>query len=179
MRLSEIADRLGNLEGWEADEIHIRLRNPLFKGMLQGESGRSRNSPADYPARELIRARLLMAMFDCGLSTAELSEVNSELNTRFGVTGPSGETVARTGLDLIADGALSGQSWVIILRFTREFGQRRLHAAIYEDKNDAKLGKLTVAGLVSTGRSVTEFGGTHLMTSVVPASDLIRPLLES
>ena len=120
-----------------------------------------------------------MAMFDCGLSTAELSEVNSELNTRFGITDPSGETVARTGLDLIADGTLSGQSWFIILRFTREFGQRRLHAGIHEDKVDAKLGKLTVAGLASTGRWATEFGGTHLMTSVVPASDLIRPLLES
>ncbi|MGD9919129.1 MAG: hypothetical protein AB7U46_14020 [Paenirhodobacter sp.] len=179
MRLSEIADRLGNLEGREADEIHIRLRNPLFKGLLQGEAGHTRNSPADYPARELIRARLLMAMFDCGLSTAELSEVNSELNTRFGITDPSGETVARTGLDLIADGTLSGQSWVIILRFTREAGQRRLHAAIYEDKVDAKLGNLSVGQLVSTGRSATEFGGTHLMTSVVPASDLIRPLLES
>lgn len=179
MRLSEIADRLGNLEGREADEIHIRLRNPLFKGLLQGEAGHSRNSPADYPARELIRARLLMAMFDCGLSTAELSEVNSELNTRFGITDPSGETVARTGLDLIADGTLSGQSWVIILRFTREAGQRRLHAAIYEDKVDAKLGNLSVGQLVATGRWATEFGGTCLMTSVVPASDLIRPLLES
>ena len=76
MRLSEIADRLAALEGLDADEIHIRLRNPLFKGLLQGESGRSRNSPADYPALELIRAHLLMAMFDCGLSTAELAAVN-------------------------------------------------------------------------------------------------------
>ena len=179
MRLSEIADRLGSLEGQEADEIHIRLRNPLFKGMLQGESGRSRNSPADYPARELIRARLLMAMFDCGLSTTELSEVNSELNSERGFTGPSGETIARTGLDLISDGTAAGQSWVIFLRFTRMKGQRWLHAAIYEDKDDAKFGKLDVTQLVSKGRSATEFGGTHLMTSVVPASDLIRPLLES
>lgn len=179
MRLSEIADRLGNLEGREADEIHIRLRNPLFKGLLQGEAGHSRNSPADYPARELIRARLLMAMFDCGLSTAELSEVNSELNGERGQIEPSGKIYGKTGLDLIADGTLAGESWIILLRFTREFGQRRLHAAIYEDKHDAKLGKLSVAEVVSTGRSATEFGGTHLMTSVVPASDLIRPLLES
>ncbi|MFZ1725102.1 MAG: hypothetical protein WBO29_17260 [Albidovulum sp.] len=105
--------------------------------------------------------------------------MNSELNGEWGFTGPSGETIAKRKLDLLADGTAAGQNWVIVLRFTREFGQRWLHAAIYEDKHDAKLGNLSVSELVSTGRSATEFGGTHLMTSVVPASDLIRPLLES
>ena len=75
MRLSEIADRLAALEGRDEDEIHIRLRNPLFKGLLRGESGRSRNSPADYPPLELIRAGILLAMSDCGLTTAEMSMV--------------------------------------------------------------------------------------------------------
>lgn len=179
MRLSEIADRLGALEGREADEIHIRLRNPLFKGLLQGEAGRSRNSPADYPKRELIRARLLMVMFDCGLSTAELSEVNSEMNAKWGSTDPSGKTIATAKLDLVADGTLTGESWVILLRFTRQFGKRRLNVKIYNDEDHAKLGKLSVSEIVSMGRGATDFGGTHLMTSVVPASELIRPLLES
>jgi hypothetical protein len=170
MRLSEIADRLAALEGRDADEIHIRLRNPLFKGLLQGESGRSRNSPADYPALELIRARLLMAMFDCGLSTAELALVSDMLNTPY---------EWGTALQMMADGTAAGESWIILIRFVRGMqGERIVSPSFFKDGSDP-LGECSVRELVSAGRWSTQFSGTHMMTSVVPASDLIRPLLES
>ncbi|MBN2629728.1 MAG: hypothetical protein JXR75_04205 [Rhodobacteraceae bacterium] len=170
MRLSEIADRLAALEGRDADEIHIRLRNPLFKGLLQGESGRSRNSPADYPALELIRARLLMAMFDCGLSTAELALVSDMLNSRY---------ERGTALQMMAEGTAAGESWIILIRFVRGMqGERIVSPSFIKDGSDP-LGECSVRELVSDGRWSTQFSGTHMMTSVVPASDLIRPLLES
>lgn len=179
MRLSEIADRLAALEGRDADEIHIRLRNPLFKGLLRGESGRSRNSPADYPAMELIRARLLMAMFDCGLSTAELALVGDMLNRRIGKSDASGALVETNPLEMMADGTAAGESWIILIRFVRGMqGERIVSPSFFKDGSDP-LGECTVRELVSDGRWSTQFSGTHMMTSVVPASELIRPLLES
>ena len=170
MRLSEIADRLAALEGRDADEIHIRLRNPMFKGLLRGESGRSRNSPADYPALELIRARLLMVMFDCGLSTAELALVSDMLNTRY---------ERGTALEMMAEGTAAGESWIILIRFVRGMqGERIVSPLFFKDGSDS-LGECSVRELVSDGRWSTQFSGTHMMTSVVPASELIRPLLES
>lgn len=170
MRLSEIADRLAALEGRDADEIHIRLRNPLFKGLLRGESGRSRNSPADYPALELIRARLLMVMFDCGLSTAELALVSDMLNTRY---------ERGTALEMMADGTTAGESWIVLIRFVRGMqGERIVSPSFFKEGSDP-LGECSVRELVSDGRWSTQFSGTHMMTSVVPASELIRPLLES
>ncbi|UFS66271.1 hypothetical protein LO749_17245 [Paracoccus denitrificans] len=173
MRLSEIADRLADLEGRDADEIHIRLRNPLFKGLLQGESGRSRNSPADYPVLELIRARLLMAMFDCGLSTAELALVNEMLNESHGVS--------TTTLEAMIEGAAAGEPWIILVRFNMlQGGKRKVTPKFFKDSiSRQQMGFSTVEEIVKGGKFSSIFGGTHLMTSVVPASELIRPLLES
>ncbi|MDO5630530.1 MAG: hypothetical protein Q4G22_01700 [Paracoccus sp. (in: a-proteobacteria)] len=168
MRLSEIADRLAELEGRDADEIHIRLRNPLFKGLLTGEPGRTRNSPADYPFRELIRARLLLAMFDCGLSTAELALVSDMLNDRYGVTGPGGAAVETNPLNMMTDGTAAGESWFVTIRFVRGMNGERIVTPLF-----FKDGSASVRDVVSHGGAKA----THLMTSIVPASDLIRPLL--
>ncbi len=101
MRLSEIADKLATLEGRDEDEIHIRLRNPMFKGLLRGESGRSHNSPVDYPAFELIRAGILLAMSDCGLTTAEMSMVV--------------EFFGYNGLEEMVAMALEGETFYLLL----------------------------------------------------------------
>jgi hypothetical protein len=181
MRLSEIAYRLAALEGRDADEIHIRLRNPLFKGLLQGEGGRSRNSPSDYPESELIRARLLMAMFECGLSTIELAMVNGMLNSHYGKTDAKGDLIEVTPLQMMIDGTIAGESWIISIRFMRGKmnGERIVEPSFFKDDKADSMGECTVRELISVGRGTQQFTGTHMMTSVVPASDLIRPLLES
>ena len=94
MRLSAIADRLAALEGRDADEIHIKLRNPLLKSLLSGEAGRGRNSPSDFAPEELVRARLLLALADCGLSTADLEQVNVELRKPPSSSGSHPESAA-------------------------------------------------------------------------------------
>lgn len=183
MRLSEIADRLADLEGREADEIHIRLRNPLFKGLLQGQAGRSRTSPADYSAEELVRARLLLAMFDCGLSTAELSTANDALNNIPGKTFTNHPESAKVlggvqypnGLKTIIRGTAApfNENWFLRIRFTRtEKGDRDVTAMVLWDGWDASENRGSKTVDLSRGQ-------LHLGTLLIPASDLIRPFLES
>jgi len=180
MRLSEIADALAALEGREADEIHIRLRNPLFKSLLAGTEGRTRNSPADYSQEELARARLLLALFECGLSTGDLAKVNDKLNAP-PLAGPDhpdsaslagGGTHYPSGLRSIIRGARAGENWLIRVRFARtNDGARSVNPSIVWE------------GWATEGRdgwAVDMLNGeTHLGTLLIPASDLIRPLLES
>ena len=83
MKLSEIAETLAAPNWPEAEQLHIQMRNPLFKALLQGSPGRTKNSPADYPPEEMIRARLLVSAALCGMTTPELASLNQALIDAF------------------------------------------------------------------------------------------------
>lgn len=179
MRLSAIADRLAALDGREADEIHIKLRNPLLKNLLTSEAGRLRNSPAEYAPEEVFRARLLLVMADLHLTTAELEKVNVALNQppTQGIGHPASAKAAGgysypSGLLSIIRGARAGEEWHVRFRVTRTSdGQRRVAPLVFwANGQPAETG---VAGLLDLLD-----GETHLGTIVIPASDLIRPLLD-
>ena len=179
MRLSAIADRLAALEGREADEIHIKLRNPLLKNLLTSEAGRSRNSPAEYAPEEVLRARLLLAMADLHLTTAELEKVNVALNQppALGIGHPASAKVAGgysypSGLLSIIRGARAGEEWLVRFRVTRTSeGQRRVAPLVcWAEGQPADTGIGAVLDLLD--------GETHIGTITIPASDLIRPLLD-
>ena len=172
MRLSDIAEKLSALEGREADEIHIRLRNPLMKALLSGSDGRTRNSPSEYGERELFRARILLALFDCRLSTAELAQVNHKLNSAV-ENIPIERSYYPMALDSIIRGAKEGQRWLLRVRFTRTAdGQQRISPWVHPE---------SVADVQGRAPAALDlyYDETHIGTLSIPASDLLLPLLES
>ncbi len=179
MRLSEIALHLAEIDGRDADELHIRLRNPLFKALLEGTPGRSKNSPADYSHDELIRARLLVAAADWGLTTAQLGKMNDALN-RLPAPGAHHAPEAKTeagyiypdGLHCIIRGARAGSDWVISLRLTRRGGVVNLRAIVSLREN---LGADEEAAHMM---DLME-GRTYQGTLILPAADLVKPLLDA
>lgn len=173
MRLSDIAEKLSALEGREADEIHIRLRNPLMKALLSGSDGRTRNSPTEYGERELFRARILLALFDCRLSTAELKEVNHKLNSAV-ENIPIDRDYYPMALDSIIRGAKEGQRWLLRVRFTRTAdGQQRIAPWVHPESVPDVHHRRASAALDSY------YDETHIGTLSIPVSDLLLPLLES
>lgn len=173
MRLSTIAERISHLDGVDPDEIHARLRNPLMKALLKSEPGRTKNSPAEFGAKEVLRARLLLACADCGLSTSELEIVNRALNEP-PIHTPSHPPSARgrgygPGLDCIARGAAEGEDWTLRIRFARREGKRRATANVMWAGWQAD--DRTASRAVDLRYSESEIG-----VLTVPASDLIAPL---
>lgn len=180
MKLSEIAARLAEVDNRKGDDLHVRLRNPLFKSLLQGEPGRAKNSPADYPRDEMIRARLLVAASDCGMTTEELAKMNEALNKppAPGVHhAPESKMEGGgyhnlSGLHSIIRGARAGTDWAVSLRFTLSGGTRDVHPIVSLRAN--------VSEDEEAGRAMDMLEGrTHVGTLTLPASDLVKPLLDA
>lgn len=179
MRLSEIADHLTELEGREPDELHIKMRNPLFKALLEGRPGRSRNSPLDYAPQELIRARLLVAMQDVGLSTADLARANMVLNQPDSGIFPRPASMGEPGglvpsaLRSMIRGVRAGEPWHIRVTFVREAdGSRNVRVRVdCGDMGIREEEKRAIAAvkLLNVPQTVGYL--------FIPAADLVAPLL--
>lgn len=178
MRLSDITARLAELDNRDAEALHARFHNPRLRGLLEGTPGRGRTSPADYPFAELIRARLLVAASDCGMSTEELARMNEALN-KPPAPGARHAPEAKTegggyhypsGLHSIIRGASAGSDWVVSLRFTLCNGARDVHPIVTLREN--------LADDEEAGRAMDLLERrTHAGTLTLPASDLVKPLL--
>ena len=178
MRLSDIAEILAEVDHTDVAPLHIRLRNPLFKGLLSGTAGQTRNSPADYGFDELVRARLLSSLYDCRFSTTELALVNAALN-RPPLSGDRHPPSAKvdggifypSALHSIIRGARAGENWTIYVRFMRsQDGELQVNPKVFWA--DAMSGAPVKGALIDALN-----GDTHLGTLTVPASDLVSPIL--
>lgn len=178
MKLSEIADRIAAVEpGRDVDAVHTFLRNSSVKALLDGEAGRGRTSAADYPEKEILRARILLACSDVGLRAGEMANVAFALRGTDALipgidTPPSamngGGALYLPGLDTIIRGIRAGETWEIQLRFTLSpEGVRHVRPWIrwtgWEDRSSWEMDWL--------------HGETHLATVSIPASSLLEPLL--
>jgi len=176
MRLSAIAEKIARIDGVDPDETHARLRNPMFKSLLVSEPGRTRNSPASYEPQEVLRARLLLACADCGLSTSELEIVNRAL-TEPPIHDASHPPSAAgkgygSGLHCIVRGTEAGEGWSLRIRFARQNdGKRRASANVFWE------GWTTADKRASRAVDLLNVE-THIGTLEIPASDLVAPLLE-
>lgn len=179
MRLSDIAARLAEIDNRDAETLHARFHNPRLRSLLQGVPGRGKTSPADYPSEEMIRAHLLIAAIDCGMSTEEVTRMNEALNkppAPGAAHAPSaqvgGALINPDGLHSIIRGAKHGEDWVISLRFTFRNGTRDVHpivslrANLVGDEEAARMMDLTE-------------GRTPKGTLTLPAADLVKPLLDT
>lgn len=178
MRLSDITARLAELDNRDAEALHARFHNPRLRGLLEGTPGRGKTSPADYPFAELIRARLLVAASDCGMSTDELAKMNEALNkppapgARHAPEAKTeGAYINPNGLHSIIRGASAGSDWVVTLRFTLSNGARDVHPIVSLREN--------LASDEDAGRAMDLLEGRiHVGTLTLPASDLVKPLLD-
>lgn len=179
MRLSEIADHLTEIENRESDELHIKLRNPLFKGLMTGTPGRSRNSPQEYQPEELARARLLLALQDVGLNTTDLTPANHALNQPVWAVHPLPASVAEldglvpSTLRCMIRGARVDEPWHVRVRFVRlPNGGRDVRVRV-------DCGPMTVGEESKRAQAALNMvdGETTTATLFVDATDLIKPLL--
>lgn len=180
MRLSEIAEILAPHEHMTPDALHGTLRGPAILVLLAAQPGRGRTSPSDYLPGEVARARLLLAARDCGLTGSDLARFNDALNQppAQGIGHPDSAKIEvgygyPSGLQSIIRGTKAGESWLVSFRITRNSqGQRRVAPLVcWEGGLPADTGVASLLDLLD--------GETHLGTLVVPASDLIRPLLDA
>lgn len=179
MRLAEIADILTEIDRREPDELHIKLRNPLVKGMMNGVAGRSRNSPQDYPVKELVRARLLLALQDVGLTTTDLARANAVLNDALWNLVPRPASMGELGgvvpnaLRCLIKGARAGEPWHLRAEFVRDAdGARKVWVRV-------DCGDMAVRPEAKRVRKAREMldGSKTMGILFVPASELIEPLL--
>ncbi|MDT8858026.1 hypothetical protein RNZ50_23940 [Paracoccaceae bacterium Fryx2] len=181
--LKDIAERIAPLDYRDPAELHIQLRNPKVKALLVPSTvGAGQTAAVKYEAREAIRARLLLALLDIGLSSEELQGVNAELSALNplkvkGFVGgvmtapPSCAKGYGVGLANLIRGTEAGESWVLRLRYVRTVdGARRISTRIMWAEWDDREGRGTKALDLLHAE-------THLGTLDVPASDLIRPLV--
>jgi len=179
MRLNEIASILAPYEQMTPDALHGTLRGPAILVLMEAQPGRGRTSPADYLPEEIARARLLLSARDCGLTGADLSKFNAALNqsSAHGIGHPEsaktdGGYFYPSGLLSIIRGTKAGEDWLVSFRVTRTSeGQRRVAPLVFWANGrpaESKVGG--VLDLIS--------GETHIGTVTIPASDLIRPLLD-
>lgn len=186
--LKKIAAIIAELDSRDPVTLHAQLRNPLVKALLQPiANDRGRGSAAKFEPRELIRARLLLGLFDIGLTSKELANVNEALSetsarqlqgtVRGAVTSPEsakidGQIVYHGEvLNTLIRGARADENWDIQIRFTRtSSGERRVSPWVKwsEWEQDRVTGDL-----IDLQRNET-----HLGTLTVPASSLIRPLIK-
>lgn len=179
MRLAQIADILAPHEHMTPDALHGTLRGPAILVLMAAQPGRGRTSPADYAPEEIARARLLLAARDCGLTGADLGKFNAALNQppTPGTAHPTSAKAAGgysypSGLLSIIRGARVGEDWLVRVRVTRTSeGQRRVAPLVcWAEGQPADTGIGAVLDLLD--------GETHIGTITIPASDLIRPLLD-
>ena len=180
MRLAEIADILAPHEHMESDGLHSVMRGPAFLILMAAQPGRGRTSPAEYRPEEIARARLLLAARNCGLIGPDLARFNDALNQppspSFGHPDSAkseGGFFYPSGLLSIIRGAHAGEDWQVAFRFTRAAdGNRRVAAVVFwagGQPADSGKGARTLDLLHDE---------THIGTTTIPASDLIRPLLD-
>lgn len=180
MRLSEIADILAPHECTTAEALLGVLRGPGLLGLLAGQPGRGRTSPTNYSADEACRVRLLLAARDCGLTGQDLARFNVALNQppAVGIAHPpsalsDGVVVYPSALCSIIRGtrARFGETWIASLRITRaNDGSRHVSPSIFWRDADAESEVAWALDMLD--------GVTHVGTLILPASDLIRPLLD-
>ncbi|SFJ73822.1 hypothetical protein [Celeribacter neptunius] len=178
MRLAEIANKLAAHEAMEADALHNVLRGPAVKVLFSAQPGRGRTSAAEYAAEELARARLLLAARDCGLTGPELATFNNALNEppKAGILTPpsakvDGGTFYENGLRTLIRGTRAGENWDVRVRFTlTQDGKRRISPWVrWEKWEESRRASAAVDLLYSEiPRGMV----------IIPASDLIRPLLD-
>lgn len=165
MRLTEIAARLSEATGRDDAKIHIALRAPAMKALLQFTPGPTPKSPGDYAPIELVRARLLLAGQACGLSVTELERVNHRLNENI---TPKKAGMVPTHLAELAKGA----DWIIRIRYAEgEAGERHAYVGIGPEE-DLPVGETRASRTLHMINATTELG--YL---TIPAATLIKPLL--
>ncbi|MFP7570400.1 hypothetical protein [Marivita sp. S2033] len=172
MRLSEIAQHLAELENRDPESTLIRLRNPLVKQLMSGTPGRRVKSPVGYDPLELLRARLLLAMGDIPLTTTEMGAANETLNQPPALRKLpdwAEDRVIPSGLKCLVNAARAGEDWNLILVIRIFEGERRISSFI------APAGEGETASRAS--RAVDLRDGPTIARVVLPASDLIKPLL--
>lgn len=189
--LSEMADRIAELEGRDSIRVHAQLRNPAIKKLLQPVAAdRGRTTAARYSPEELIRARIATVLIDIGHDAATIAEALAPLDQHvhpgfqgdklnhpesFARTDESGKVTAYHGLfglhSAIRGVRSHDEQWELRVRFVRKHGGERAvlsHLALASwDRDDADT--LTIIDMT--------FGHTHLGDLTVPLAPLIAPLL--
>ncbi|MBR9840399.1 MAG: hypothetical protein GYB50_21275 [Rhodobacteraceae bacterium] len=183
MRLAEIATKLASFEAMEGDALHNVLRGPAIKVLFAAQPGRGRTSAAEYAPEEIARARLLLAARDCGLTGPELANFNNALNQPPSAPGnaPDSAKVAGggsnypTGLRTVIRGARAGEEWYLRVRFTLTAdGARRVAVSVEWEGWEVSL-QPTNRATAALDEYYSEIPRGLL---IIPASDLIRPLLD-
>lgn len=187
--LSYIAELIAAADNREPGGVHLQLRNPRVRTMLEPieRPGRAATAAHRYREKELARARIFVALLDFGLDHRALETVNRALTrqTELGY-GPDSHVLhpewARSpgggghnygdALDSLMKAARAEDDWIITVRFTRdEKGERIATPSI----GSARRFKSERADrLRDLSQSETYLG--HLS---IPAAELIRGVLES
>lgn len=179
-----IADTM-NFPGKDVPLILRRINVFDTKGFIhatQEETGRRERT---LTPREAARAAILSAIFDCGISSADIEDANEAINDAlnrvpgFAFTNmpdslkdEDGTVIIHDGLTSIINGTAAGENWMLRVRFTRSKKAREVSAMAVWDGWDISENKGTKTADMLDGK-------THLGTLLIPASDLIRPFLES
>lgn len=171
MRLSEIAEILAPHELMTAEAMQNILRGPGILSLLTSQPGRGRTSPAEFLPEEVARARLLLAARECGLSGSDLGKINETLNAPPAPALPHAPSARieggihhPSGLLSIVRGTKAGEDWKIQVRVLMTYeGHRKVTAEVFW-----------------SGADMSESGASTLLGRItIPASDLIRPLLDN
>lgn len=188
--LSEIADRIAELEGRDAIRVHAQLRNPAVRKLLQPiAADRGRTTAVRYPAEELIRARIATVLIDIGHDAATIADALSPLDRQvqagfigealtwpdsFAVRNEGGKVVAWEspfGLGSMIRGVRQDEAWELRVRFVRNhMGDRVVKSYLalsHWDRDDAET-------LDLIDQSMRQ---THLGDLTVPLAPLVAPLL--
>lgn len=183
----ELSGFLAETMNFPAKDVPLilrRIRQFDTNGLLETIRSDTGRREGKLTREEAARVAILMAAFECGVSNAELEAVNSALihqfpGKTFGNLPPStkvdGGYQFGRGLATIIRGTAApfNENWFLRIRFTRTAkGDRDVTAMVLWDGWDASENKGTKAADLLDGK-------THLGTLLIPASDLIRPFLES
>ncbi|WP_298095971.1 hypothetical protein [Brevundimonas sp.] len=188
--LSEIANRIAQLEGRDAARVHAQLRNPAIRVLLKPiDKDRGKTTAVMFPREELIRARIASVLIDIGHDAATIAEALSPLDREirppylgtttpwpdsFATRGENGEVLGFTSppaLPAVIRGVRQGEIWELRVRFTRNHSGHRVVTS------DLALGQWVRDDDDTLEKLDQSFEHTRLAELTIPLTPLIKPLL--